>query len=248
MNNVYWQINGAFSLGAGSVFYGTVIVNGAINLLEASSLTGRGLSKAGAIYLHNNVVAIKTQPFIVLPVELVLFKVEKCDTKSCVNLNWQTASETNSNYFLIEKSKDGINFKTIGTREAAGNSTQLLSYFFTDENPDQNCNYYRLNQFDFNGIHEYSPVKSVCFSKTILTVNIFPNPFTTSINIFSNNEFQNNNYELRIYNFSGKDVINITITKQLTTLETSHLPSGMYFYKVIDNDKIIQSGSLISQQ
>jgi hypothetical protein len=45
----------------------------------------------------------------------------------------------------------------------------------------------------------------------------------------------------------GKEVINKTITKQLTTLETSNLPSGIYFYKVIGNDKIIQSGKLISQ-
>jgi len=54
--NVYWQINGQFDLGNGSVFRGTVIVNGAINLLGNSSLLGRGLSTAGAISLQNNIV------------------------------------------------------------------------------------------------------------------------------------------------------------------------------------------------
>jgi hypothetical protein len=54
--NVYWQINGEFTLGDSSVFKGTVVANGAIELLEGSSLLGRGLSTAGAIYLHNNVV------------------------------------------------------------------------------------------------------------------------------------------------------------------------------------------------
>ncbi|MGB3085216.1 MAG: ice-binding family protein, partial [Saprospiraceae bacterium] len=32
--NVYWQVNGAFALGDGSVFRGTLLVNGAISLLE----------------------------------------------------------------------------------------------------------------------------------------------------------------------------------------------------------------------
>jgi hypothetical protein len=52
--NVYWQVNGQFDLGAGSVFRGTLIADGAINLLEGSSLFGRCLSIAGAINLYNN--------------------------------------------------------------------------------------------------------------------------------------------------------------------------------------------------
>lgn len=60
--NVYWQINGAFSLGDSSVFRGTLLINGAISLLEGSSLFGRGLSRAGAIDLHNNIVTIGMNP------------------------------------------------------------------------------------------------------------------------------------------------------------------------------------------
>ena len=54
--NVYWQINGQFDLGDASVFMGTLVADGAITLLEGSSLLGRGLSKAGAISLHNSIV------------------------------------------------------------------------------------------------------------------------------------------------------------------------------------------------
>ena len=60
--NVYWQIDGQFDLGDYSVFRGTVITDGAINLLEGSSLLGRGLSRAGAISLNNNIVTIEFQP------------------------------------------------------------------------------------------------------------------------------------------------------------------------------------------
>lgn len=54
--NVYWQIGGQFDLGDGSVFRGTAVVNGAIFLNNASSLLGRGLSRAGEIALNNNLV------------------------------------------------------------------------------------------------------------------------------------------------------------------------------------------------
>ncbi len=55
--NVYWQIGGQFDLGDSSVFKGTIVADGAINLLQGSTLFGRGLSRAGAISLYNNVVA-----------------------------------------------------------------------------------------------------------------------------------------------------------------------------------------------
>lgn len=58
LSKVYWQINGQFDLGTNSVFRGTIIASGAINLLESSTLLGRGLTTAGAISLHNNIVTI----------------------------------------------------------------------------------------------------------------------------------------------------------------------------------------------
>jgi uncharacterized repeat protein (TIGR01451 family) len=55
-DNVYFQVNGAVDIGAGSVFRGTILANGAISLLAGASLEGRGLSIAGAIALSNNTV------------------------------------------------------------------------------------------------------------------------------------------------------------------------------------------------
>jgi hypothetical protein len=60
--NVYWQVTGAFTLGDNSVFRGTLVSGGAIELSEGSSLLGRALTKAGAIHLHNNVVTTAVSP------------------------------------------------------------------------------------------------------------------------------------------------------------------------------------------
>ncbi|HXB40812.1 MAG TPA: ice-binding family protein [Bacteroidia bacterium] len=80
------------------------------------------------------------------------------------------------------------------------------------------------------------------------TVTIYPNPFSTSTNIVLNDMDKMNNTELRLYNVYGAEVMKTTIIQKETTLTTNNLPSGIYFYKVICDNKIIQSGKLISQQ
>lgn len=79
-------------------------------------------------------------------------------------------------------------------------------------------------------------------------ITIYPNPFNTSITIVLNEAVRVNNTHLYIYNALGVQVMNTTIAKQQTYLETGNLPSGIYFYKLIENNKTIQSGKLISQK
>lgn len=49
--NVYWQVNGQFTLGVGSVFRGTMVGGGIINLNIGATLYGRALTTSGAINL-----------------------------------------------------------------------------------------------------------------------------------------------------------------------------------------------------
>ena len=79
-------------------------------------------------------------------------------------------------------------------------------------------------------------------------VRFYPNPFTSSLTISFNVSPQITKIELRIYDLLGVQVMDKILIKQSTTLGTSNLPSGIYFYKIISNDKVIQSGRLISKQ
>jgi len=79
-------------------------------------------------------------------------------------------------------------------------------------------------------------------------VNIYPNPSKTSISIDIIDSSQIQNAELKLYDALGTVVMNKTLTNKLTTLSTRNFPSGIYLYKVLDNDKTIQSGKLIFQQ
>jgi hypothetical protein len=78
-------------------------------------------------------------------------------------------------------------------------------------------------------------------------VTIYPNPFSTSMNVVLNDESQINKYDLLMYNAWGAEVMNTALMTKSTTFMTVNLPAGIYFYKVIDHDRTIQSGKLISQ-
>ena len=80
------------------------------------------------------------------------------------------------------------------------------------------------------------------------TAVIYPNPFNSSATIFINDIAQMKNTELIVYNSLAEIVLNTMITKQETVIETSDLPSGIYFYKITGNNKLIQSGKLVSQK
>jgi hypothetical protein len=85
-------------------------------------------------------------------------------------------------------------------------------------------------------------------SNTTDAVTVTPNPFNSYTNITLSETSKINNYKLVMYNAMGKEVMNTTLTNQLTTLNTADLHAGIYFYKVMDAGKTIQTGKLISQQ
>ena len=77
---------------------------------------------------------------------------------------------------------------------------------------------------------------------------IYPNPFNVSLNIKLNDAPKGNKYELVIYNVLGEVVMKTAITGQITTIETGNIRSGVYLYKVMDNDETIRSGKMIKQK
>jgi len=79
-------------------------------------------------------------------------------------------------------------------------------------------------------------------------VELYPNPFSLYINVVFNSESKMDQYVLTVYNVMGEEVLKSKITEQNTTIDTSKIPSGLYFYKIIAHDQIIQSGKLISKQ
>jgi hypothetical protein len=91
-----------------------------------------------------------------LPIELISF--DGTNTNIGNFLIWKTASEHNTSYYEIQKMQNGI-FKTIAQTPAAGNSNELLTYTFVDNDFDPQINYYQLVQHDNDGYFEtFGPI------------------------------------------------------------------------------------------
>ena len=92
-------------------------------------------------------------------------------------ITWSTASERNSQWHIVERSKDGTSdWQEVGRLQAKGNSDTVQRYGLEDINPLA-LSYYRLKAVDFDGQFEYSKVVSVKRdAEGFAVTNVFPVP------------------------------------------------------------------------
>jgi len=167
---------------------------------------------------------------IPLPIELLSFSANCLDDKT--QLNWATATETDNNYFEIEKSNNGNNFENIGIVYGAGNSSSIINYEFDDNNKTEFTSYYRLKIVDFDNNFTYSKTISTNCKETANTeVNIYnpANGGTIYISLKNNKELK---YNLLITDKLGRKIenkiFNIEDKNRIIKINKKNLSSGLY--------------------
>jgi hypothetical protein len=174
-----------------------------------------------------------------LPVKLTLFTTE-CDNGIPV-LKWTTESEQNSDYFQIERSRDGFDWIEVSKVEAMGNSNTTKNYQFYDMTSGYFEGYYRLKQVDFDGKFEYfGPVSSFCSDyKNEFISEVFPNPTTGEVFIGIRNNIEEN-VNILLTDFSGRLLkdINFEVSNGYTlkTIDLLGYSSGSYLITIITNN------------
>ncbi|MEM6965730.1 MAG: T9SS type A sorting domain-containing protein [Bacteroidota bacterium] len=197
------------------------------NLVTNVAIPGSGFHKIWTLAANQSV----------LPVELVSFN-GVCQ-ENAILLTWKTASKLNNNYFQIEKSKDGITFVPIGTVDGVGNSTTVNEYDFTDtdfQRYDNTSTYYRLKQFDLDGINALSQVIVVptCSDLESIYFEVFPNPTSEMLNLRTNGMLTE---PLQIFDKSGQLIREVYPNGTLLLVE--FLDSGSYYLKAQFDNQVI---------
>lgn len=113
-----------------------------------------------------------------MPIDLISFSAKPHAGRKAL-LQWATASETNNNHFIVERSQDGYSYEEIATVDAAGNSTEYKAYSLTDEAPLAGTSYYRLRQVDLNGEYSYSHIEAFNLKKSA-ALEVYPNPLSSN--------------------------------------------------------------------
>ena len=224
------QRTGAITLGGvlnatGSFNYGTV------SIVSASSVSGTfsSVSLPGPEYtlsITGTTVDIVRAP---LPVGLVAFSGE---SRSNANmLKWETASESNTKMFILERAAQNNVFNTLGEVSAAGNTNIASHYNFTDAKPMADA-YYRLKIVDFDGSFEYSKIiRLQNADASTVKVELYPVPASSTMNL-NFESIANDNVQLKIVGSTGQILktmeFEVSKGQNKNIIDVSSLPVGMY--------------------
>lgn len=174
-----------------------------------------------------------------LPIKLLNFSAKYKD--NIVALDWMTETETNNDFFTVERSFDGVIFETVSIIKGAGNSNNKISYSSTDYRPKKGITYYRLKQTDYDGKYSFSNIESVVIRDKFENLSVFPNPVNGN-GFLSFNSNEEDIQTVSIIDVAGRIVYKkeFTIVKgsNKLLLETQNLTQGMYFVKLSSVENI----------
>jgi hypothetical protein len=235
-NTTGWEtISGTF-VADGTELYVTI---GRFGLIADANLTQEYPLALWSLSYYNYDDIILTD-LTILPVELIDFtgQVNERD----VYLNWSTASEMNSESFVIERSFDGVEYEEIGLVEAQGNSQSQKSYSFLDRTAQTGLVYYQLRQTDTNGSSEiYGPIAVEISHNIDLTIS--PNPCSSTCRIRTNVPLKNGTIE--VISSRGQIVSELVLEASVTQFETASLSNGIYHVLIRQNSQIIAAEKLV---
>jgi hypothetical protein len=228
--------NGSFTFTPNPGFVGSVAT-------FTYRLTDNGFDPAAS---NIALVTINYANPISLPVKLVSFSAIL--NNDAVDLKWVTASEKNVSHFEIEKSLDGKNYEKAGIVFAYGNSSEMMSYAFTDNSININqaaVIYYRLRSVDRDGSNELSIIRSIRIAKKGekgISITGYPNPVTSALHITIPSNWQGKKVIYELFNNNGQAVIKSTAgtSSQTESLNTSNLAPGFYIVKASCNGETAQ--------
>lgn len=189
-------------------------------LTTASSISGDRVIFNGVALANDGYYTIGTRNYLVspLPVELLYFNASAAGES--VELTWATASEKDNALFTVERSRDGIDFVPVLSRQGAGKSSSVNTYLAIDPKPFDGLSYYRLKQEDHNGRHSYAPIRTVDrnMNSSLTSFRMYPNPTDGMLNLLIEGTTQE--VLLNVTDASGR----LCLQEKLTPVDAQPLP------------------------
>lgn len=170
-----------------------------------------------------------------LPVEWVNFTA--IAQKTGVALEWITGTESDNDYFILERSEDGRNFEVVKHIESQGDNTSEQHYQYLDTKANRGINYYRISQKDLSNKIDTYKIIEVTFEH-VGDINIYPNPAINDIII--NLPVTAEHATINVFDRTGKLVMtqDTSADNGLVNMQVTALPAGYYMLVVIAGDQV----------
>ena len=164
-----------------------------------------------------------------LPIELYSFRVVA--ENGTVMVIWQTLSETNNEWFVLERSANGVDYEEVARVAGAGNSDELLTYRWEDKYPLTGRSFYRLRQTDYDGQEETFEAASLQ-NGIAARLAAYPNPASTNVSVIWSGE---GNGILRVLDLSGNVQVERILDGTLGNreeIDLSDFAAGVYLVQI----------------
>jgi hypothetical protein len=168
-----------------------------------------------------------------LPVALTTFTA---DVQQCQpHLKWTITDAVNFSHFIIERSRDGRNFISIGKTLHA---KDVYDYAYVDKASDIGTTFYRLKLVDLDGKNQYSNIISVHSNCENTGVKVYPTLNNGTVHVSLPGGYEHTT--LSVFNIlSQKMSVSSTDNGQrLRTIQLNGLPAGTYFLKIANGDHV----------
>jgi len=176
---------------------------------------------------------------MVVPLKLSAFSARP--GKGRVSLNWQTLTEENTDYFSVQRSENGKDFREIGQVKAAGNSLNATNYNYVDAslNEEARYYYYQLVTVDLDKKEERSKIilarQEINEGKII--VSLSPNPVQVGDHLLIwFNADEKSTLHASIFNTNGMLVYKVEMSAYTGVnfghLHIHDLPAGTYVLRL----------------
>jgi len=195
------------------------------------------IDKNGCTANSNSVLSNCTKQ----PVRLLFFKGEGNQGQN--TLLWATGSETDNDFFTIERSIDGRNFVAIGRVKGNGTTVTRKDYRYVDKFQNNGPIYYRLTQTDFNGKATLHRIVVINVRTSITRIdNITPIPSINTIKVVFTSMTEHAK-QITIYDVMGRRVYENSLSSGIgtmhTTIDISNLVSGVYYILLNDGENTV---------
>jgi hypothetical protein len=183
-------------------------------------------------YTYNAISGVTTPTG--LPITLKYFTANCAGDK--VLLHWATASEQNSQFFVVEKSRDGLHWNELGELSAAFYSTTEMNYSMDDDAIEGELVYYRLKQIDSDGNSKWFEPVSVQCAIDLEYWSIHPNPGNESLMLRISSLQTSEEVIIRVLTESGKILYDTKVIlgngENSFDLSSLSLTKGVYFIQL----------------
>lgn len=207
-----------------------------------TGIDGNAYTGTLTILPFSSVVLIKNRDQLALPLQFVNLTGERANGK--IILHWKAFNQMNTNRFEVEKSSDGIHFKTY--RRITSKSSDS-TYTLVDYDPFPKKNFYRIKQIDKDGKGTNSKTIAVTSSES-LGLSIYPNPSTDKVQVKFTAPQGTRKVNLSLKTIQGIELKRFVYDASAGNVEinTSSLPSGVYSL-ILDGDNFHESQQIIKQ-